>query len=139
MKATVKSDYACRAVEVLALHYPNPEPVCIEDIARQRRIPPNYLVQILLELKRNGLIQSRRGKEGGYLLARTPQKITFGDVLRAVQGEVIDLPSLRESACPPGIKQAWRRIKTAAETAATEITFDEICAATRHSTMSYEI
>ena len=79
MKVSIKSDYACRAIEALALHHPNLHPLCIEEIARRRHIPPNYLVQILLELKRNGLIQSRRGKTGGYLLAQSPRQITVGE------------------------------------------------------------
>ena len=139
MKAGVKSDYACRAVQALALHYPNPQPLRIEEIARRQRIPANYLVQILLELKRSGLIQSRRGKTGGYALARTPREITFGDVLRAVQGEVIDLPSLAETNCPDEIKQAWLRVKNAAEKAATSITFEQMCADARDTTPMYHI
>jgi Rrf2 family transcriptional regulator, cysteine metabolism repressor len=139
MKASIKSDYACRAVEALALHYPNPQPLCIEEIARRRRIPQNYLVQILLELKRHGLIQSRRGKMGGYVLARAPEQITLGDVLRAVQGEVMDLSSLSKPDCPGEIKAAWRHVKTAAETAANEITFEKICAAADHPSPMYHI
>jgi Rrf2 family protein len=139
MKASIKSDYACRAIEALALHFPEPRPLCIEEIARRRRIPPNYLVQILLELKRSGLIQSRRGKTGGYVLARPPQQITLGDVLRAVQGEVIDLPSLGDPDCPEEIKTAWRRVKTAAESTADQTTFEEICSAARHPSPMYHI
>ena len=139
MKASVKSDYACRAVEALALHHPIPRPMCIEEIARLRRIPANYLVQILLELKHAGLIQSRRGKTGGYALARPPAQITLGDVLRAVQGEVIDLPSLSEPGCPEQIKQAWRRVKVAAEHAADNINFEQICDAGRVSSPVYDI
>lgn len=139
MKASVKSDYACRAVEALALHHPSPRPMCIEEIARLRRIPANYLVQILLELKHAGLIQSRRGKTGGYALARPPAQITLGDVLRAVQGEVIDLPSLSEPGCPEQIKQAWRRVKVAAEHAADNINFEQICDAGRVSSPVYDI
>lgn len=139
MKASVKSDYACRAVEALALHHPDPQPMCIEEIARRRHIPSNYLVQILLELKRKGLIQSRRGKMGGYVLARLPRQITLGDVLRAVQGEVMDLSSLSEPDCPEEIKQAWRRVKSAAENAANDITFEQICTAARHPSPTYDI
>jgi len=139
MKASIKSDYACRAIEALALHYPNPQPLCIEEIARSRHIPQNYLVQILLELKRSGLIQSRRGKMGGYVWARAPQQITLGDVLRAVQGEVMDISSLSKPDCPEEIKAAWSRVKAAAENAADGITFEQICAASRHSTPMYHI
>jgi len=139
MKATIKTDYACRAIQALALHYPNPQPLCIEEIAKRQRIPSNFLVQILIELKRHGLIQSRRGKKGGYVLARAPQQITFADVLRAVQGEVIDLSGLSKTDCPVEIQTAWRHVKTAAERAAQEVTFEHICASARQAPQMYYI
>jgi len=139
MKASIKSDYACRAVEALALHHPATQPITIDEIARQRSIPANYLVQILLELKRNGLIQSHRGKTGGYNLAKPPQDISLGDVLRAVDGEILDLPQLTEAGCPEEIKRAWRRLKSAAENAADAITFDQICAEARNPVLMYHI
>src|ERR1019366_10009303 len=128
MKLPVKSDYACRAVEALARHHPDHRPLRIDDIARAGSIPANYLVQILIELKSKGLIQSRRGKAGGYALAKTPREITVGDVLRAVQGDVLEMPLLLEARCPEEIKRAWRRIKQAAEQAADDVNFEEICA-----------
>ena len=140
MKASVKSDYACRAVEALALHHPDTRPMRIEEIARKEAIPSNYLVQILIELKSKGLIQSRRGKAGGYMLAKTPKEITVGDVLRAIQGDILEMPLLAESHCPEEIKRAWRRIKVAAEGTADGITFEEICAeATTGKTQMYYI
>ncbi len=138
MKASIKSDYACRAVEALALHHPDTRPLRIEEIASEKAIPANYLVQILIELKSKGLIRSQRGKAGGYLLAKTPDSITVGDVLRAVQGDVLEFPFLREPKCPEEIKRVWRRIQSAAEEAADEITFEQICAeANRPSSMYY--
>ena len=139
MKASVKSDYACRAVEALALHHPSTRPLRIEEIATREAIPANYLVQILIELKSKGLIQSRRGKAGGYALAKTPREITVGDVLRAVQGDVLEMPLLLESRCPEEIKRAWRRIKEAAEQAADGVTFEEICAEAKSRPEMYYI
>ena len=139
MKSSIKADYACRAMEVLALHHPGVEPLCIGEIARQRSIPANYLVQILLELKRNGLITSRRGKDGGYVLARSPREISLGDVLRAIHGAVLDLPHLTDAACPEEIKRAWRRLRTATEHEADSITFDQVCAEARHPAFMYHI
>src|SRR5882724_8831712 len=127
MKASVKSDYACRAVEALALHHPNVRPLRIDEIAQREGIPANYLVQILIELKSKGLIQSRRGKAGGYVLAKSPREITLGDVLRAIQGDILEMPLLAEARCPEEIKRAWRRIKQAAEGVADDITFEDIC------------
>ena len=139
MKSSTKADYACRAMEVLALHHPGVEPLCIDEIAKQRSIPANYLVQILLELKRNGLIKSRRGKAGGYVLARSPQEISLGDILRAIHGAVLDLPHLTDATCPEEIKRAWRRLKTVIENEADSITFDKICAEARHPASMYHI
>ena len=127
MRLHSKSDYACRALESLALHYPNEQPLRIEEIAERHAISVNYLAQILLELKGKGLIRSQRGKAGGYVLAKPPGKISFGDVIRAIHGDVIDLPVLAEPQCSAEIKNAWRRFRTAAETAADSITFDQIC------------
>ena len=80
----------------LARHYPSREAVRVEDLAAEQGIPPNYFVQILIELKAQGIAGSVRGKEGGYLLMRPPAEITFGDVLRAVHGPVFDTPALNE-------------------------------------------
>lgn len=139
MKASVKSDYACRAVEALALHHPNLRPLRIEEIAAREAIPANYLVQILIELKSKGLLQSWRGKAGGYALAKAPREITVGDVLRAVQGDVLEMPLLLEARCPEEIKRAWRRIKEAAEQAADDVTFEEICAEAKSRPEMYYI
>jgi Rrf2 family cysteine metabolism transcriptional repressor len=128
MKLSVKSDYACRAIEALALHYPNTRPLRIDEIAGTAAIPANYLVQILIELKGNGLIQSRRGKAGGYLLSRPPREISVGDVVRAAEGEVFALSSPANSASPQELQRAWNRIRVAAESMADSITFDLLCA-----------
>lgn len=139
MKASAKSDYACRAVEALALHHPNTRPMRIEDIAERESIPANYLVQILIELKSKGLLESRRGKAGGYMLAKSPREITVGDVLRAIHGDILEMPLLREARCPEEIRRAWRRIKDAAEGTADQITFEDICADAGGKTQMYYI
>ena len=138
MKASVKTDYACRAVEALALHYPKTEPLRIGDIAAREGIPQNYLVQILIELKSKGIIQSRRGKAGGYVLVKSPSEVSMGDVLRAIDGDVLEMPMLLEARCPEEIKRAWRRIKEAAESTADGISFESIRAeATQRTEMYY--
>jgi len=76
-----------------------------------RGVPPNYLVQILIELKAQGIARSVRGKEGGYLLGRAPSEITLGDVLRAVHGEMFDTPALSDPNCAPELRKAWLRLK----------------------------
>ncbi|MEQ2007128.1 MAG: Rrf2 family transcriptional regulator [Limisphaerales bacterium] len=126
MKLSVKSDYAMRAVLDLARSHPSGAAQRVEDIAARHGIPSNYLVQILLELKSRGLVKSVRGKKGGYQLAKPPAEITFGDVLRAVQGEVFDTPALSNGKCPPELHRAWTRLKTAAESAADAVNFQQL-------------
>ena len=126
MKLSVKSDYAMCAVLELARAHPSGAVQRVEDIAAHRRIPPNYLVQILIELKSRGLVQSVRGKAGGYRLARPPAEITFGDVLRAIHGEVFNTPALSNGKCPPELHRAWLRLKTAAESAADAVNFQQL-------------
>lgn len=126
MKLSVKSDYATRAVLSLARHYPGTTALRVETLAKEHRIPPNYLVQILIELKAKGITRSVRGKEGGYLLARSPAEITFGDVLRAVHGEVFDTPALDHSQCPPELRAVWTKMKSVVDAAVDAITFQQL-------------
>ena len=123
MKLSVKSDYAARAVLGLARHFPSQSALRAEDLASEQGIPANYLVQILIELKAKGIAKSIRGKEGGYLLARTPAEITLGDILRAVHGEVFDTPALTDPDCAAELRHAWQQLKTAVEQSADKITF----------------
>ena len=126
MKLSVKSDYATRAVLGLARHFPNESAMRVEDLATAQNVPANYLVQILIELKAKGIARSVRGKEGGYLLARPPAEISLGDVLRAVHGEVFDTPALSDTNCAPELRAAWQRLKSAVDSAADKITFQQL-------------
>jgi Rrf2 family protein len=126
VKLSVKSDYATRAVLGLARHFPNKTALRVEDLATEQGVPANYLVQILIELKAQGIARSVRGKDGGYLLARAPSEITLGDVLRAVHGEVFDTPALTDANCAPELRRAWQRLKSAVDEAADKITFQQL-------------
>ncbi|MSR65274.1 MAG: Rrf2 family transcriptional regulator [Verrucomicrobiae bacterium] len=129
MKVSVKCDYACRAIEEMAKQHRSGRPVQINAIARRQGIPANYLVQILNELKTKGLIRSRRGMAGGYILAKAPSEISFGEIVRAIEGDVLHLDHLHDSKCPREIRDVWKKIKLAAEKVADETTFDKIVAA----------
>jgi Rrf2 family protein len=126
VKLSVKSDYAARAVLGLARHYSGGTALRVEDLAGDQGIPGNYLVQILIELKAQGIVRSLRGKEGGYLLAKSPAEITLGDVLRATNGAVFDTPALNDPQCPVELRRAWHKLKKALEGAAQEITFQRL-------------
>ena len=126
MKLSVKSDYAARAVLGLARHFPAETARKVEDLAAEQDVPAKYLVQILNELKTQGIARSVRGKEGGYLLARAPSEITLGQVLRAVHGAVFDASALSNSGCPAELRRAWQRLQQAVDKTADEITFQRL-------------
>lgn len=85
MNISVKGEYALLAVFDLASQ-PSGQPVRIADIAKRQRIPQKFLELILASLKQGGFVESRRGAEGGYLLARSADVINVGELLRFVEG-----------------------------------------------------
>src|ERR687883_182342 len=85
MAISVKGEYALHAIFDLALNGRG-DPVKIADIARRQKIPQKFLELILAGLKQGGFVESRRGAEGGYLLARSPETLSVGEVVRYVEG-----------------------------------------------------
>jgi Rrf2 family protein len=126
VKLSVKSDYAARAVLGLAKRHAEGVSVRAEDLATEQGIPPNYLVQILIELKSQQIVKSQRGKEGGYLLAKAPAEITFGDVLRCVHGQVFDSPGLNDPQCPVELRNIWRKMQQCLDETADQVTFQQL-------------
>src|ERR1700710_2355732 len=119
-----RAKYALRALLAL-VEVRAGEPLMISEISRRKAIPKKFLEQILLELKRSGLVESRRGRLGGYVLARPAEKITFGEVLRLIDGPVALLPCLS--------KIAYRRCADCADEKPCEIrhVFARVADATR--------
>ena len=102
MRVTAKSDYALRAlVELAAAQRENPgsepreNPVSAEELGRLQDIPHGFLQAILSDLRRAGVVASRRGKTGGWFLARDAAQITVADVLRAVDGPLVSVYDVR--------------------------------------------
>lgn len=119
-----KAKYALRALVALC-KVPPGESLMISEISRERAIPKKFLEQILLELKRAGIVMSRRGRLGGYVLLRAPEQVTFGEVLRLIDGPIAPLPCLS--------KIAYRRCVDCADEATCEIrhVFARVTLATR--------
>lgn len=115
MKLSVKVDYACRVLAQLSKAHGTDDLAHIEDLARAEAVPANYLVQILSELRNGGLISSRRGKQGGYALARSPDDITLYDILTLIEGDVLELNESAEGQSGRRVDQAWREIRQALE------------------------
>ena len=126
MKLSVKSDYAARAVLGLARHWPDGGARRVEELAAEEGLPANYLVQILIELKAKQIVKSQRGKDGGYLLARPPAEISFGDILRAIHGQVFDSSGLSDPQCPSELRGVWKKLQKTLENAADNITFQQL-------------
>lgn len=89
MAITQKSKYALRATLELAVRFGH-GPTSIGQLAKAQAIPARFLEAILAQLRRAGLVESRRGNEGGYVLARPPAQVSVGDVLRVVQGTLAE-------------------------------------------------
>ena len=85
---STRGDYASRALLSLALHEDSVGPTSVRDIAERTGLPQPYLEQILLALKGAGLVRSKRGVGGGYVLARDPAEITLGQIVSAVDGPI---------------------------------------------------
>jgi Rrf2 family protein len=88
VKVSTRGDYASRALLSLALHSPESGPTSVRDLAHRTGLPQPYLEQILLALKGAGLVRSKRGVGGGYVLARDPSEITLGQIVSAVDGPI---------------------------------------------------
>ncbi len=89
MKVSTRGDYAARALLSLTLHTEEGGPTSVRDIAERTGLPQPYLEQILLALKGAGLVRSKRGVGGGYVLARDPGAVTLGDIVSAVDGPIV--------------------------------------------------
>ena len=92
-----KARYALHALIVLAEHGEG-EPLMIATIAEQARVPRKFLEQILLDLKRRGIVRSLRGRSGGYLIGRAPGDITFAEVIRTIDGPLALAPCVSVTA-----------------------------------------
>lgn len=107
--SSVKSDYALRALFDLACHGSS-DPVKIAEIAKRQGIPPKFLELILGNLKQGGFVESRRGADGGYRLARPASGITIGEVLRYIEGKN---PRTRTPGGSP-VAELWKKLDEAA-------------------------
>ena len=92
-----KARYALHALIVLAEH-DGEEPMMIADIADAAGVPRKFLEQILLELRKRGILRSLRGRSGGYLLGKSPKDISFADIIRAIDGPLALAPCVSVTA-----------------------------------------
>lgn len=131
MRITYKGDYALKALLDLAIHYEYGLST-IHDIAKRINAPVKFLEQVLLELKNGGFVESRRGKIGGYLLAKASSQITLGEVVRFIDGPIEPIACVEKgyAGCTDIYKCVFRKIwldvgKSIAEIV-DNVTFEEL-------------
>lgn len=127
MRISAKGEYAIKAVLDLALHH-REGLIPIQEIAARQGIPQRYLEQVLLALKRAGLLSSKRGAAGGYHLTRPPQDITVGAVLRAVEGMAVPFQARSNGQ---ELAELWEELAEAVAQVVDRLTFGELAARVR--------
>lgn len=128
MNVSAKTEYACIAVLELAASYGSGSPVQIRKIADAHGIPSRFLVQILLQLKGAGMVNSTRGAAGGYQLVRDPAELTLGEVMGVIEGQTGELASNAgtPTATSRVLLKAWRKVATAERELLASITFADL-------------
>jgi Rrf2 family protein len=139
MRISSKSEYGLRALFDLAQHH-GQGLTQSEDIAARQGIPVNYLNQMLIALRKAGLIESQRGPQGGHMLARAPERITLLEALEALEGPLIAFDSAREDLVPGQpddcdfVRDVWCQLRAVVETTLRDITLEDLCQRKRQKT-----
>jgi len=134
MKITYKGDYALKTILDLALHY-NQGVITIHDLAKRADIPIKFLEQVLLELKQGGFVDSKRGINGGYFLAKSPKEIKLGEVVRFIDGPIEPIPCANRGTAYKGCKDIygcafrniWTEVTDSIAKIIDSITFEDLC------------
>jgi Rrf2 family transcriptional regulator, cysteine metabolism repressor len=122
MKISQKLEYACRAMTQLAKYHDGRTLTRLDDLAQREAVSGNFLVQILNDLRRAGLIESRRGKAGGYLLGRTADQITLRQVVEAVDPALLLCSVTGEGDSGQMVRRAWEQISASLQLSLDQIT-----------------
>ena len=126
MKISRKLEYACRVLAQLGRYQGQGSLVHIDCLAQAESIPSNYLVQILNELRTKGLISSKRGKQGGYALAKTPEQITLLAIVEAVDSELLKTSYEAVGESGPKVSEIWDGVRLQLVDSLSEITLDSM-------------
>jgi Rrf2 family protein len=129
VRTTAKADYAVRAAIELAAS--GDAPVTAERLAEAQQIPVNFLENILLDLRRGGIVESRRGAAGGYLLARPADEIALADVVRAVEGPLasvrgISAEALEYRGSARALRDVWVALRAAVRSVLEQVTLADV-------------
>ena len=133
MKVSTRGEYGVRAMVALA-HYHGTRPVALATIAKDSHVPAPYLEQLIAPLRRAGLVESRRGAQGGYQLARPPADIRVGEIYRVMEGPIAPMDCVSEDesdqTCPliPNCetRPVWLRVRDSIAGAIDSITLADL-------------
>jgi len=137
VKLSHKLEYACRVLAQLGRSHGEDKLAHIDALATAEAIPSNYLVQILNELRNAGLIVSRRGKQGGYALARAPKKITLIEIVEAVDGELLERSFENSGRSGRRVAGIWSEIGESFEAKMRSYTLDDFVVKAADAEMYY--
>jgi len=112
MKISQKLEYACRALVQLAKTYDGKTLTRLDELAQREAVSANFLVQILNDVRRAGLIDSRRGANGGYLLSRPAENITLRQIVDAVEPSQLQNTALDQGDSGTAVRRAWENVST---------------------------
>jgi len=130
VKVSAKTEYACIAILELANHFGSGEPVRIRQIAEQHGIPSRFLVQILLQLKGAGFVNSVRGAAGGYQLLKSPKEISLGQVMDVIDGSQEESKTTTNASFnSPMVKvlvEAWNQVAAVHRKMLSKITLADL-------------
>jgi Rrf2 family protein len=129
LRTTAKADYAVRAAVELAAA--GDGPVKAEQIAGAQGIPLNFLENILAELRRAGIVQSRRGAAGGYLLAVPPDEVSLADIIRAVEGPLANVrglspEELEYAGSAKELRDVWVALRASVRSVLEQVTLADV-------------
>ena len=126
MKASLKLEYSLRVLAQLARRNKGAAVTRIEELANAESIPSNYLVQLLNELREGGLVDSKRGKTGGYRLARPADEITLRQVLAVVEPDLVQTKITLKGDSGPAVASLWREVSKRFEKALNGFTVAQL-------------
>lgn len=130
MIAAPKVEYSLRVLAQLARRHAPGHVVRIEDLAKAEAVPPNYLVQLLNELREGGIVESKRGKAGGYRLARNPGDISVRDVLAIVEPGLATTKVTTKGASGSQVAALWRELSRRLDAETGKLTLAQLAKAT---------
>ena len=110
MRISQKLEYALRALAQLAKRHDGRSLTRLEELAQREAVSPNFLIQILSDLRRAGIVESRRGQAGGYLLARAPESVTLGQVIDAIDPSLLHGSLSEDGESGPALRRIWENI-----------------------------